>query len=73
MRLEKWGDMHFELMCNLMCGFDSCCLYPIWLSELYWMKKIKFLKYHDILSIFKRIIWKLEIVENQSIWGILLE
>ena len=22
---EKWGDVYFELMCNLKCGFDSCC------------------------------------------------
>ena len=25
MRQKKWGDVYFELMCNLMCSFDSCC------------------------------------------------
>ena len=35
--------------------------------------KVKYLKYNYMLSIFKWIIWKLEIVENQPIWDILLK
>ena len=35
--------------------------------------KLNYIEYNYILSIFKCIIWKLEIVENQPIWGILIK
>ena len=62
---KEWGDMYFELICDLMWGlwflmFTLCVIEWSLLNEI----NVKFLKYYDILSMFKWIIWKLEIAEN---------
>ena len=40
---QKWGDMWFELMCNSIYSFDSCCFPPIDLETcMEWNKSYLF-------------------------------
>ena len=63
----------FWSLCVIWCVFLIPAVYILFDWVLLNEIKIKFLKYHSILSIFKWIIWELEIVENQSFGGILLK